>query len=135
MTSRVTLCNCLFWKSSMLVGTVNMIIIITKNILPIVGAELATEVCQVFQVASVNLTIIIITIIIKIVILNIIFTIKIILPIVGAELETGACQAFQCQSRSQMLGRRSRTHISRSVNHRAPLQSFGIKVVYHASKV
>ena len=106
----------------MLVGTVNMIIIITKNILPIVGAELATEVCQVFQVASVNLTIIIVTI-------------KIILPIVGAELETGACQAFQCQSRSQMLGRRSRTHISRSVNHRVPLQSFGIKVVYHASKV
>ena len=114
----------------MLVGTVNMIIIITKNILPIVGAELATEVCQVFQVASVNLTIII-----KIVILNIIVTIKIILPIVGAELETGACQAFQCQSRSQMLGRRSRTHISRSVNHRVPLQSFGIIVVYHASKV
>ena len=114
----------------MLVGTVNMIIIITKNILPIVGAELATEVCQVFQVASVNLTIII-----KIVILNIIITIKIILPIVGAELETEACQAFQCQSRSQMLGRRSRTHISRSVNHRVPLQSFGIKVVYHASKV
>ena len=108
----------------MLVGTVNMIITITKNILPIVGAELATEVCQVFQVASVNLTII-----------NIIFTIKIILPIVGAELKTGACQAFQCQSRSQMLGRRSRTHISRSVNHRVPLQSFGIIVVYHASKV
>ena len=106
----------------MLVGTVDIIIIIiTKK--------------TSYQLLGASVNLIIITIIIIIVIPNIIFTIKIILPIVGAELETEACQAFQCQFRSQTLGRRSRTHISRSVNHRVPLQSFGIIVVYHASKV
>ena len=57
----------------------------------------------------------------------------IILPTVGAELETAAYQAFQCQSRSQTLDRHSRTHKGRSENHRAPLQSLGVIVVYYAS--